>query len=588
MTHSTLERKKNGQMAAKVRSTEEILSRSRELIQLNDHRQAYKLCRKAMSSASPHPDLYLVCATSAYYIGKTSEAVKILRKAVRLWPDMPDPLFNLGYILNFAAQPYDALGPLMRLVDIEPAYPGAQTNLAVAFLATGQFELAKETCLEAIDHAANSPDLAELYNLLGSIYRELEMNELSEEAFRKALEANPEYADALGNLAMMLEESSQIEAAIKASQDGLLRFPENHQFSLVLAKCERRLGKSQQSIERLSKINLDSLAAEIKAAILYELGRQYDRQEISQKAFDYFSLANDVTAKLIPKNVNKGHFPKILKASSKFYSRNDFLRRETVENDTPLTPCFLIGFPRSGTTLLELSLAGHPDVAVMEEVPLVGELYSSTIAEEPLYPKILSELGDSKIRELRRQYFERAGQYAELKDKSILINKHPLDTVYIPVIQTIFPEAKIIFSARHPVDVCLSCWMQEFKMNHSNANFLTLQETANYYSLCMDLWMYFQSDVDMNYLIVSYEDVVEDHENTARKVIQFLGLEWISSVLDHIGTAKSLPRVNTASYHQVTEPIYSRSMYRWERYRDQLASILPKLQKYVEHFGYKM
>jgi len=125
-------------------------------------------------------------------------------------------------------------------------------------------------------------------------------------------------------------------------------------------------------------------------------------------------------------------------------------------------------------------------------------------------------------------------------------------------------------------------------MNHSNANFLTLQETANYYSLCMDLWMYFQSDVDMNYLIVSYEDVVEDHENTARKVIQFLGLEWISSVLDHIGTAKSLPRVNTASYHQVTEPIYSRSMYRWERYRDQLASILPKLQKYVEHFGYKM
>ncbi|MBT4932307.1 MAG: tetratricopeptide repeat protein [Rhodospirillaceae bacterium] len=569
-------------------SLESIISRSRDLARAGEHKQAYKLCRKAVSGGASHPDLYLIYGVCAYGSGKSSEAIKILRKSLRLWPGTKDGLFNLGFILLSCGDAEGAIEPLIRLLDDHPDYPGGQSNLAAAYFSCAQFDLATQACLEAIRLATEDLEKAELYNLLGSIYREDERNEQSGKAFRKALELNPNYVDALANLCLMLEESAQIEAAFKASAEGRERFAGDHRFSLVLAKCERRRGDGREAVERLSAINLEGEADAFKAQVYYEMGRLWDRQDAAREAFDCFTKANDILAETKPADIKKGFYPKILKASSKFYASNDFPSGKADIADGGLIPGFLIGFPRSGTTLLELTLAGHPHVAVMEEPPLIQELYTHITGADIPYPGVLDRLDAQDIAKLRAQYFERSALYTDLADKMVLMNKHPLDTVFLPVIQAVFPDAKIIFSARHPVDVCLSCWMQEFQLNEGNVNFLSLQTTADFYAACMDLWMHFQSEAGMEHVIISYEDVVDNHQETASKAIKFLGLDWSDGVLDHMETAKSMPRVNTASYHQVTEPIYARSKNRWHKYRQNLAPILPKLERYVEHFGYDL
>jgi tetratricopeptide (TPR) repeat protein len=569
-------------------SLEGVISKSRDLARAGNHKQAYKLCRKAVSGGASHPDLYLIYGVCAYRTGKSSEAIKILHKSLRLWPGTKDALFNLGFILLSCGQTKEAIAPLKQLLDDHPEYPGGASNLAVAYFSNAQLEQATQTCLEAIRMAPGILEKAELFNLLGSIYREDEMNEQSERAFRKALELDPDYADAQANLCLMLEESGQLEVALMASSAGQERFPDDHRFSLALAKCQRRQGDGHQAIERLSAINLKDEPNAFKAQVYYEMGRLWDRQDAADEAFDCFTKANEIIAEDVPAGIKKGFYPKILKASSRFYENGEIPASKANAPDDGLIPAFLIGFPRSGTTLLELTLAGHPHIAVMEEPPLIQELYSTITRANLSYPVLLEHLEATHIAELRKAYFKRSADYTDLAGKKVLINKHPLDTVFLPVIRAVFPDAKIIFSARHPVDVCLSCWMQEFQLNEGNVNFLSLKTTVDFYAACMDLWMRFQSETELDHQIVSYEDVVDNHQETARKTIQFLGLDWTDDVLDHIGTAKSIPRVNTASYHQVTEPIYVRSKNRWQKYRQNLTPILPKLKRYVEHFGYAL
>lgn len=557
-------------------------------MRLGDHKQAYKVCRKAVSSGSSHPEFLLLYGVCAYASEKSGEAIKLLRKSLRLRPGFKDSLFNLGHILLSCGHPVDAIGPLSQLVDVHPEFPGAQANLAVAFYSSGQLQAAEHACQKAIDLVPDKSQAAELYNLLGSINRESEFNAQSEDAFRKALQINPGYGDALANLCMMLEESAQLEAASEASRDGIKRFSDDPRFSLVLAKCERRQGETERAIERLSKIDLEHEVGAFQAQVYFELGRLWDRKNTAQEAYKCFSKANDITALNIPGDIHKTFYPKVLKASSRYYARGGVVLPENKVASLALTPCFLIGFPRSGTTLLELTLAGHPDIAVMEEPPLIQELYADITNTNLSYPMVLAQLDDERIASLRQKYFDRAMDYTDLAGKRVLINKHPLDTVFLPVINAVFPDAKIIFSARHPLDVCLSCWMQEFQLNAGNVNFLSLSKTAEFYAATMDLWMHFQCDTDMEHLIVSYEDMVDNFAETARKATEFLGLDWSASVLDHTGTAKSLPRVNTASYYQVTEPLYVRSKNRWRKYRQYLEPILPGLRRYVEHFNYTL
>jgi len=169
----------------------------------------------------------------------------------------------------------------------------------------------------------------------------------------------------------------------------------------------------------------------------------------------------------------------------------------------------------------------------------------------------------------------------------ILLDKLPLHIIDMPFIHRVFPDAKFIFMLRHPMDSILSCFMQDFQLNGAMANFLHLEDAAKFYDTVMRLWRQSVELMPVNYHIARYENLVANFNGETQRLLDFLGLPWEESLLDYQKKARSRKMINTPSYNQVSEPIYSRAVYRWQRYEVFLAPILPIIDPWVEYFGYK-
>jgi hypothetical protein len=244
-------------------------------------------------------------------------------------------------------------------------------------------------------------------------------------------------------------------------------------------------------------------------------------------------------------------------------------------------PVFLVGFPRSGTTLLDTILMGHPHTVVMEEHPVINRLK----AELGGFGAIAS-LDESAVRDAQRRYFEIAAEYADLGSGSVLIDKLPLLLNEAAFIHRIFPNAIFLLALRHPADVLTSCFVANFNLNDAMCNFLRLDTGAEFYDLTFRTWENARAVLPLNVHTVVYEQMVQDPPAVLRPVVEALGLEWHEDMLDHTTTAAERGLIRTASYAQVTQPIYTRSVGRWERYRKHLEPVLPVLAPWIEKFGY--
>jgi tetratricopeptide (TPR) repeat protein len=243
-------------------------------------------------------------------------------------------------------------------------------------------------------------------------------------------------------------------------------------------------------------------------------------------------------------------------------------------------PVFLVGFPRSGTTLLDTLLMGHVGIHVLEEEPLLQR------AAEALGDFAFLPAQDAAgVEHLRGLYFATLDERDPPPGKTI-VDKLPLNLLGAPLIHRLFPDARFIFAARHPCDVVLSAFMQNFDLNPAMANFLDLENTARLYDLVLTFWTRCRELLPLDVHVLRYEALVADSEAQMRALIGFLGLEWDDRVLDNEGIAARRGLIATPSYHQVAQPIYATARGRWERYRDQLAPVLPILAPWAERMGY--
>jgi hypothetical protein len=257
--------------------------------------------------------------------------------------------------------------------------------------------------------------------------------------------------------------------------------------------------------------------------------------------------------------------------------------RDVTIDDGRSSPVFLVGFPRSGTTLLDTILMGHPQIQVLEEEPTLhraGELLSD-------YSTLPQMRGDL-VAQARNAYFEAAAKRRPLREGALLVDKNPLFGNALPLIRRMFREAKIILALRHPLDVALSCFTTNFKLNDGMSSFLDLDTTAELYDLTFSYYHRVQELLPMPSHTVAYEKLVADREGELKSLFEFLELDWDPAVLDHQKTALERGRIKTASYSQVAEPIYSRSSGRWRNYQRYLEPIFGPLRPWVEQFGYEM
>lgn len=245
------------------------------------------------------------------------------------------------------------------------------------------------------------------------------------------------------------------------------------------------------------------------------------------------------------------------------------------------SPSFLVGFPRSGTTLLDTFLMGHPAISIVEEE---GVLATTAEVAGPLLN--LVDQPQRALEHMRQSYFRHLDDHIDTKFEGLVVEKDPLNMLFAPLIYALFGETPIIFAQRHPCDVVLSAYMQNFDPNLGMSSFFDLTDAADFYDAAMTLWTKSRELLPLNVHVVAYEKVVEDPRAELQSTIDFIGLEWDDQLLNHVATARKRGTLLNTSYDQVVEPLSSKPSGRWRRYRKQLDPVLPLLLSWAEQLGY--
>ena len=317
----------------------------------------------------------------------------------------------------------------------------------------------------------------------------------------------------------------------------------------------------------------------------FELGQLHDRSGSASLAFQHFEEGNRLLATSVSgARTDPQAYLDLVRRARALAEQVPPVKALGTEGPSARSPIFIVGFPRSGTTLLDQVLDAHPALSVVEEQPLI-ETLALSLGEMPAgYPQGVPRLDEASLQSLRDTYERSLAAHVAPTAGVRIVDKFPLNIVHVHLIARLYPDARYVFALRHPLDVCLSCFMQSFVPNDAMANFTTLQGTAALYDEVMRLWRASSPALDVH--TVRYEALVDAFEPEARALVEFLGLEWDDAVLDYARHARSRARINTPSYAQVTEAIYDRARFRWRRYATHLGDIAESLRDHIEHFGY--
>jgi len=420
---------------------------------------------------------------------------------------------------------------------------------------------------------ANGPS-AEQAMLRGGNLVALQRLEEAEQAYREALELAPENAEALEGLGYVYERTGRadqvgevLDAALAAglSTDQLGYLP------AIRALDEGRLDEAEALLEAVDSTSDPIRWFRLKSRIA-------DRRGRPAEAFAAATAMNRSTADFDGWVRRAAEYRKRLRAISKAIDAP--AERPDALDPADLAPVFLVGFPRSGTTLLDTFLMGHSRISVLEELPLIMEVEKVCSVEQ-------AQTSSRETLALARNvYFERLKAHLEPGFDGVVVDKMPLNMLAVPLISALFPAARFIFAQRHPCDAVLSGFMQSFITSEPMASFLTIEGAADFYDAAMTLWTRSIELFPTNCHAIAYEELVLDPEGTLRALIRFLGLPWEDRMLDHRRSAKSRGLIVTPSYNQVTEELSSRAVDRWRLYETQLQPALPLLRPWAEVLGY--
>jgi hypothetical protein len=314
-----------------------------------------------------------------------------------------------------------------------------------------------------------------------------------------------------------------------------------------------------------------------------------DRLEATDEAFAYADMGNGITrATLAAQRVDTDAYFRVIEALTQAFANLDASAWEMVDvDDDREDPVFIVGFPRSGTTLLDTILQSHGDVQVLEEVATVHRLESEFLEIAGTYGDAVIRLDKAQVGTLRQAYFDELDKHIPRERQApVIIDKLPLNIVQAGLIQKVFPGARFLFAERHPCDVVLSCYVRNFAVNEATISFTELSGAAKLYDRVMTLWTLYREKLPLAVHTVRYESLVTDFEATVAGCLAFLGLEWEEGLRDFVATAKKRGRIGTPSYNQVTEDLYAEAKGRWQRYRTHLEPVLPGLLAWAERLGY--
>ena len=504
------------------------------------------LIRQALATGLVHPALHLAHAETLVRLERHAEALAAVQRSLALDPADPRPRRLLGVCLTRLMRYREAAQVLEAALAVQPQDAGLLGALGVLRMAEGRYAEAGEV-------------------------------------LERALAMDPDQADAHGNLAVVYERSNRREEAAQLVQEGLKRWPRHATLQLIEAQLARQAGAAARARELLDALQPVQLAPAFRRDVEFERGWCADALGEREAALAHFAIANRMAEEQVhPTPELLAVYPRQLDAMVRLYGA---LPHETAAPPPdPDAPVFLTGFPRSGTTLLDTMLGAHAGLTVMEEQPAIQALLDEYHAAGHDYLGAVPRLTPELRACLRQAYFHAA---VPVRRGTRLVDKSPFATAHLGLLQQVFPGAPMLLVVRHPCDVVLSCFMNNFQFNSGTVHFTSLAGAVRLYAGVMRVWRTYQQHLPLNYRIVRYEDLVTEPRAELQKLLEFLGVPWSEEVLAHEAAALKRGRIPTPSYQQVSRPLYKDASGRWKRYREALVPFMAELRPSIEAFGYE-
>ena len=504
-----------------------------------------------------------------------------------------DPsVFNLAAAACHADQRFDdAVHMLERARALSPREANVLNSLGICLKALGR----AEDALEAYDQAVEAdPALAAAHFNRGALLDQLNDVNGARAAYRRASECDPSYVEPIASLAWLEARAGNAAAAGAHAERALSISGDNVIARMALASAGLQQGNLEEAGSQLSTIGRNpGLSAVNRSIALGLLGDLKDAEGRPADAFAAYAASNDALRALSAPQFEAPGTVTPLDHARRLGDWFDTADRDPWRSAPPVTPAladprthvFLVGFPRSGTTLLENVLAAHPNVVSLEEKDCL-QAGSAAFLASPEGLEMLSRLTPNEAQGYRESYWSAVRAFGIDPAGKVFIDKMPLASVALPLIWKLFPDARILFARRDPRDVVLSCFRRRFGMNASMYQLLTLEGAAAYYDAVMRLSEIYRDILPLPQHIVRYESLIDDFEGTAQSACDFLGLAWDQAMLDFAGKARDRG-ISTPSAAQVARGLNRDGQGVWRRYEAQMAPVVPLLGRWVERFGYQ-
>ena len=499
---------------------------------------------------------------------RADEAFPILEKALRLAPNYPEAVCNMGLARLKQEQLDQAISLLQRSLQLKPGYPEALIGLGQAFQDQDNLVEAETTLKQAI---AQAPDKLEAYCKLGAVYTEQGETEQAEIAYQTVLNRDAEMVDALTGLGNLRLEQGKINEAEELLLRAIAIKPDDLGARFHLTQTRKvKLGDQNLAALEIIAADINHLSNDKKISLHCALGKAYDDVKEYDKAFPHFiEGARIKRAKLdYDANADEARINRIIEVVDRGY-----FQRLHGGGDQSKVPIFVLGMPRSGTTLTEQIIASHPDVYGAGELSDLMEIVQLPVAGQvgQPYPENLIQLNKKQLTNFAQEYISRVSRRAP-KAKHIT-DKMPANYMAMGLIPLMLPNAKTIHVKRNPVDTCLSCFTRLFN-RHQDATY-DLAELGRHYVNYERLMQHWRQVLPADSFIeVQYEDIVADMEGQARRLVDYCGLDWNDACLEFHKNKRS---IRTASVTQVRQPIYNSSVERWRHYEKYLGPLLNAL-----------
>jgi Flp pilus assembly protein TadD len=480
--------------------------------------------------------------------GEYSEAIGFYQDLIKIAPRHVVALNNLGAALSKLGRDKEADPYFYQAIEIQPDYPDPYSNIGNSLLLKGQYAAAEQFLRHAVKL---NPRFAEARVNLGLTLSFLSRLREAKSQFEKALKHQPRNAEALSGLAhVVMTEGSfdQTGAILSRALQINPRMPK----ALALQAGLRKMTPADSAwVKSAEEVASSEIVALEESELRFAIAKYYDDVEDYKRAFENYKRANDLLksiAEPYDREAHKGFVDVMIRT----YTRDNVVRVNGGASNS-MKPVFVVGMPRSGTSLTEQIISSHASAKG------AGELDFWSLHEHEVLTKggLLDESSRKKLAGAYLRVLE-----AKSGDAFRIVDKTPVNSDHLGVIHSVFPNARIIYMQRDPIDTCLSCYFQKFALS---LNFtMDLSDLADYYREHRRLMMHWRAVLPPGTILdVPYEELVADQEGCTRKILDFLGLEWDERVLNFHETKRA---VVTASFWQVRQKIYKSSVQRWRNY----------------------